>query len=127
MQTLKTIIIAVITLGFLSNILIVSHYSTNCLQLVWVPYVILLGLTLRAMYKSVSADSFIAVFVTALVFSIISALAYGEVSYSTSHKSTEALVFFILPVFSMGLIPFIYLVTILVMRLIMLCKEITKA
>jgi hypothetical protein len=80
-----------------------------------------------AMCKSVSADSFIAVFVTALVFSIISALAYGEVSYSTSHHSTEALIFFILPVLSVALIPIIYLATKLVMRLIMLCKEVRKA
>jgi hypothetical protein len=126
MKTLTTITAAVIALGLLTTILFVGHYSTNCLQLVWVPYVILFALMLIVEAKSSAAPSKIAVLITACLISIMSAQAYYEVSYSTSHKSTEALAFFIVPLFSIVLIPIIYLATKLLVRLIIPAREITE-
>jgi hypothetical protein len=126
MKTLTTITAAVIALGLLTTILFAGHYSTNCLQLVWVPYVILFALMLIVEAKSSTAPSKIAVLITASLISIMSAQAYYEVSYSTSHKSTEALAFFIVPLFSIVLIPIIYLATKLLVRLIIPAREITE-
>jgi hypothetical protein len=38
MQSVTQTRLAAIALGFIRNIGLVSHYSANCLQFIWMPY-----------------------------------------------------------------------------------------
>jgi hypothetical protein len=126
MKNVRQITFAAIAAGLLTSIAIVNNYSSNCLQFIWIPYVILFVVTYVMVIRNASAASNVAILITTCIISALSALAYGEVSFGTSHSSTEGLIFFILPIFSIGLIPIIYLASKCILGLIIHVREFRK-
>ena len=126
MKIIPPLTFVIILAGLFSNMIIVGHYSTTAVEFVWIPYVILIGLMFLINVKKGSSISQLAALIATCAFAILSSATYYEVSYATSHKSTEALIFFILPFLSIGLIPILFLISKLLIMVIMRIMKTNK-
>lgn len=108
MKILTAITFALAILGLFTSISIVSDYTNSPLGLVCFPYGLLIALLLYVNIANKSKSSKVSLFISACLNVLMSIPAYWGVVYGTSHSSTEALIFLVVPIYGVGLILIVY-------------------